>query len=39
MLCTRAKATEPDSIYAYNHQRKWLHGILPTANGDGIKQT
>ncbi|WP_273261939.1 hypothetical protein [Hoylesella shahii] len=39
MLCTHAKTTEPESTYAYNHHRKWLHGILPTANGDGIKQT
>ena len=39
MLCTHAKTMEPESTYAYNHHRKWLHGILPTANGDGIKQT
>lgn len=39
MLCTHAKATEPESTYAYNYLRKWLHGILPTANGDGIIQT
>ena len=39
MLCTHAKATEPKSTYAYNHQRKWLQGMLPTANGNSIMQT
>ena len=38
-LCTRAKTTEPESTYAYNHRRKWLQGMLPTANGDSIMQT
>jgi len=38
-LCTHAKTTEPESTYAYNNHRKWMHGILPTANGDGIMQT
>gem|GEM_PF-6327578 len=28
-----------ESMYAYNRQREQLLGILPTANGDGIKQT
>ena len=39
VLCTHAKATVTESMYAYNCQRKWLQGILPTANGDGIMQT
>ena len=39
VLCTHAKATVTESMYAYNCQREWLQGILPTANGDGIMQT
>ena len=39
MLCTHAKATATESTFAYNRQRARLQGMLPTANGDGIKQT
>lgn len=39
MLCMYAKATEPKSTFAYNRQREWFQGMLPTANGDGIMQT
>ena len=39
VLCTHAKATVTEIMYAYNCQREWLQGILPTANGDGIMQT
>ena len=38
-LCTHAKATATESMYAYNRQREQLQGILPTANGNGIIQT
>ena len=38
-LCTHAKTTAMESMYAYNRQREQLQGILPTANGDGIMQT
>ena len=39
MLCMYAKATATESMYAYNCQREWLQGMLPTVNGDGIMQT
>ncbi len=39
MLCTHAKATVTESMYAYNCQREQLQGMLPTVNGDGIMQT
>ena len=39
VLCTHAKATATESMYAYNRQRELLQGMLPTANGDGIMQT
>jgi len=39
VLCTHAKATATESTFAYNRQREWFQGMLPTANGDGIMQT
>ena len=38
-LCTRAKATAMESMYAYNRQREQLLDILPTTNGNRIMQT
>ena len=38
-LCTHAKATATESMYAYNRQRELLQGMLPTANGNSIMQT
>jgi hypothetical protein len=38
-LCTHAKATAMESMYAYNRQREQLLGILPTTNGNSIMQT
>ena len=38
-LCTHAKATAMESMYAYNRQREQLLGMLPTANEDSIMQT
>ena len=38
-LCTRAKATAMESMYAYNRQREQLLDILPTTNGNSIMQT
>ena len=39
MLCTHAKATVTESMYAYNCQREQLQGMQPTANGNSIMQT
>ena len=39
MLCTHAKATVTESMYAYSSQREQLQGMLHTVNGDGIMQT
>ena len=39
VLCTYAKATATESMYAYNRQRELLQGMLPTANGNSIMQT
>jgi len=39
VLCTHAKATATESMYAYNCQREWLQGMQPTANGNSIMQT
>jgi len=38
-LCTHAKATAMESMYAYNRQREQLLGIQPTTNGNSIMQT
>jgi len=38
-LCTHAKATAMESMYAYNRQREQLLDILPTTNGNRIMQT
>ena len=38
-LCTHAKATALESMYAYNRQREQLLGILPTTNENSIMQT
>ena len=38
-LCTRAKATAMESMYAYNRQREQLLDILPTTNGNRTMET